>query len=281
MSEQLPRVVLLAGLLVLACGGRAFAQSESADWTGGSGVWGDKNNWNCSPGISDNNGHCVPNGSNVDVNIENGSSVVLNLNAATNVLFLDSGSSLTVGGGQTLTNAFQDHIGDVGSASLTISSGGIVNDAITALGLTSLGSATLTVSGQGSQLNASQLIEFAVGGQGTLTISNANDSGNVTVGDAGMGTLTLQNGAVLSNGSDLIVGKQSGANGSVSIEGAGSAWTQTGVMRIGDAGTGTLKIQNEGALTTGSDGSLENLSGVIGVQAGSTGTVTVQGDNSE
>jgi T5SS/PEP-CTERM-associated repeat protein/autotransporter-associated beta strand protein len=62
-----------------------------------------------------------------------------------------------------------------------------------------------------------------------------------------------------------------GSTGQVTV-GAGSSWTNSSSLIVGDLGTGTLVIQNGGQVT--------NTSGSIGSDAGSTGQVTVTGAGS-
>jgi len=163
----------------------------------------------------------------------------------------------------------------------------------------STGVASFTI--QGGATGSSQTSAFIganSGANGTMTITGTgsawNSTGAVIVGLGGMGTLNIQGGGVLTSGPGGFesqvpgtsgvsgdIGAQAGSVGTVTIDGACSAWNQTGAIRVGDAATGTVTIQNGGVLSTGSDGSLENLSGVIGVQSTGQGTLTVTGDNSE
>jgi len=163
----------------------------------------------------------------------------------------------------------------------------------------SSGVASLTIQGAATGSNqTSVFIGANSGANGTMTITGAgsawSSTGAVIVGLGGMGTLNIQAGGVLTSGPGGFesqvpgtsgvsgdIGAQAGSVGTVTIDGAGSAWNQTGAVRVGDAATGTVTIQNGGVLSTGSDGSLENLSGVIGVQSAGQGTLTVTGDNSE
>jgi T5SS/PEP-CTERM-associated repeat protein len=163
----------------------------------------------------------------------------------------------------------------------------------------SSGVASLTVQGGASgSSQTSAFIGANSGANGTMTITGVgsawSSTGAVIVGLGGMGTLNIQGGGVLTSGPGGFdsqvpgtsgvsgdVGGQAGSVGTVTIDGGGSAWNQTGAIRVGDTATGTVTIQNGGVLSTGSDGSLENLSGVIGVQSTGQGTLTVTGDNSE
>ncbi|WP_244558527.1 autotransporter domain-containing protein [Tardiphaga sp. OK246] len=60
--------------------------------------------------------------------------------------------------------------------------------------------------------------------------------------------------------------------GTTTVNGAGSSWTNSGNLSVGNSRAGTLTIENGGAVS--------NVIGWIGVNAGSTGTVTVDGAGS-
>jgi len=63
-----------------------------------------------------------------------------------------------------------------------------------------------------------------------------------------------------------------GSTGMVFVDGAGSTWTSSGSLSVGDFGAGTLSISHGGAVSNGG--------GVIGAIAGSTGMVFVDGAGS-
>ena len=91
----------------------------------------------------------------------------------------------------------------------------------------------------------------------------------LTVGDISAGMLTIQNGGTLTSGGGTI-GNQSGSTGIVTVDGAGSSWTNSGGLFVGFSGTGTLTIQNGGTVSSSGGGAID----------GSTGTVTVTGTGS-
>jgi T5SS/PEP-CTERM-associated repeat protein len=68
------------------------------------------------------------------------------------------------------------------------------------------------------------------------------------------------------------IASAAGSIGQVTVTGAGSSWTISSSLLVGDFGTGTLVIQNGGQVT--------NTSGMIGNFAVSTGQVTVTGAGS-
>ena len=84
--------------------------------------------------------------------------------------------------------------------------------------------------------------------------------------------LAVQNGGTLTDFGGF-VGDLPGSRGTATVSGAGSTWTNTDTIVVGGLGTGTLIIQNGGAVNSGGGGS-------VGLSVGSTGTVTVTGPGS-
>ena len=95
---------------------------------------------------------------------------------------------------------------------------------------------------------------------------------NLAVGQNGTGILVIQNGGTLTDFGGFI-GNLPGSQGTVTVSGAGSTWTNTGTVVVGGLGTGTLTIQNGGTVNSGGGGS-------VGLSVGSIGTVTVTGPGS-
>ena len=104
---------------------------------------------------------------------------------------------------------------------------------------------------------------------GAVTFSGdiSNDGTTVVVGDFSQGSLTIDDGSSLSNTNGR-VGNSYGSNGTVNV--SSGNWTNSGTLRIGSSGTGSLNL-------TG--GTVSNTSGSVGHNAGSTGTVNVSGGN--
>jgi T5SS/PEP-CTERM-associated repeat protein len=96
---------------------------------------------------------------------------------------------------------------------------------------------------------------------------------NLAVGSNGTGNLTIQDGgkviSVLGLGA---VGNLPGSQGTVTVTGGGSTWTNADLV-AGGLGTGTLIIQNGGTVSNAGGGS-------VGLASGSNGTVTVTGAGS-
>jgi T5SS/PEP-CTERM-associated repeat protein/autotransporter-associated beta strand protein len=105
----------------------------------------------------------------------------------------------------------------------------------------------------------------------TGTGSQWNVGATLNVGDnAGTGTLNIQNGGTVSNTSGYVGWF---GTGTVTVDGAGSSWTNSGPLHVGyrTGGNGTLNILNGGAVS--------NTHSYVGFFS-DTGTVTVDGAGS-
>ncbi len=113
-------------------------------------------------------------------------------------------------------------------------------------------------------------------GTGTVRVIGAGsswtNSNSLTIGNLGIGTLSIENGGETSNTSGFI-GQQSGSTGTVTVTGFNSKWTNSATLLVGGEGTGTLNVENRGQVSS-------DL-GFIAAQAGSSGTVTVMGIDSK
>lgn len=150
-----------------------------------------------------------------------------------------------------------------------------------AIGLRVGDSATgmLTVQNGGALSSGTSYIGYADGSNGTVTVT---DNGSVwttsalNVGHLGTGTLIIQNGGVVNTGNAVIIGVGSAGShvavGAVTVDGAGSTWTNISSFVVGLYATGTLTIQNGGAVSSGTSW--------IGRLGGSIGAVTVTGAGS-
>ncbi|MCP3473905.1 autotransporter domain-containing protein [Bradyrhizobium sp. CCGUVB1N3] len=93
----------------------------------------------------------------------------------------------------------------------------------------------------------------------------------VIVGNVGTGALTITGGGTVSTVLGW-VGESGGSNGTVTVAGAGSTWTNSFDLLLGKSGTGTVNISNGGVVSS--------VTTSIGYYAASTGTVTVDGAGS-
>ena len=130
-------------------------------------------------------------------------------------------------------------------------------------------------------MNAS--IGHQAGSTGTVNVrhlgSQLTSSAAIKVGDAGNGTLNIENGGQVLHTVRGFIGNQASGNGTVNVTGADdsfavrSTWANSLDLQVGVEGSGTLNIDEAGLVS--------NERGIIGSQAGSTGTVTLNGAGSE
>jgi len=178
-------------------------------------------------------------------------------------------TTVTVPGTQATPWAVPDAliIGDVGSATLNIGSGGTPG-VVTSVGGT---------------------VGSSVGADGTVTITGAGSKWDAAgalllIGYAGTGNLKVSGGASVNAGAVLLGDAASGI-GTVLVTGPGSSWN--GVMTIGDSGQGDFTLDDHAAakmngantigLSTGSKGTLNILNGAAVDATGNLTTVGVSG----
>ena len=246
------------------------------------------------------------------------------------VLGRDTGGQgrVTVAGGTIASNG-RLVIGDKGTGDLTLNAGGTGSANGAALGLSSGGSGTLTVSashfsstgsidvgvdglgvlrvfsggtlttGSGAPTGAPTGARFGVSNVGLGLIDGANAlwtvGGDLIVGEQGLGTLNITNGAVVNAGTFAIaLGNGSGGSGDITV-GGGDARLVGGALKIanasGDDSFGTVTIETGGTVqvlsaTIGAGGVLNMQGGLldpptvtIGVGGLITGFGTVDATN--
>ncbi|WP_292520581.1 autotransporter domain-containing protein [Mesorhizobium sp.] len=206
-----------------------------------------------------------------------------------------------VGTNAAWTNSSYLLVGMAGQGYLTIQSGGAVSNANNGfIGYSASSSGLATVTGAGSKWanrgifvgyhgsgeltiedggmvsSLNGYIGDQVGSAGMVTVSGAgstwSSSGDyIIVGVRGFGTLTIENGGAVANARG-IVGSLEGSQGTVTVSGANSTWTNTGNLDVGAAGYGTLAITDGGTVTS--------VNSAVGDLAGSQGMVTVSGAGS-
>jgi T5SS/PEP-CTERM-associated repeat protein len=122
----------------------------------------------------------------------------------------------------------------------------------------------------------------ALSGPGSaITLSGTNTGdGLITVGNAGLGGLSIANGATLitNPGTDYTgpaadIAAASGADGSsVTVTGTNSTWNVGGTLVVGDGAAGSLGVSAGGTVDAGSV--------TIGAQSGASGGISVTGTDS-
>ena len=230
---------------------------------------------------------------------------------------IDAGAAAVLGGSNTLASGAM--FSDAGS--LIIAAGGILSEADPGV-VSSTTGATAIVDGAGSFWNANRGLVAGDTGVGAITVSNhasltatasgsfpalalgASAGGNgalavfaaqarlvgqLNVGQAGGGTVTVSSQGTLSTGNDpaldpaegIDVATASGASGQVTVSGSKSLLTNTGRFVVGDAGEGALSILSGGSVSTGPGTQLGLAGLVIANTASASGSsVTLSGAGS-
>jgi T5SS/PEP-CTERM-associated repeat protein len=167
-------------------------------------------------------------------------------------------------------------------AVVTISSGlttTVANN--TVIGKSAVGGVTVS-----STWNQAGYLQVGGAFAGTLTVGAGGDVVNTAAEDPDVGensgatgTLTIQGGGKLTTSATyLTLGVNAGSSGVVTVTGAGSTLTDAGIVIVGDNGAGQLTVSNGGSLfTNGAQGN--NYSDSIG-WFGSPGVATVTGAGS-
>jgi fibronectin-binding autotransporter adhesin len=207
-------------------------------------------------------------------------------NSGTGTVNITSGGTVTSSSG---------YIGQVAGSTGTVNVDGVLGAAsstwkITAsAGLTvgGTGSGTLSITNGGNVFVSNKAyISDTLGSTGAVTVDGTAgavrstlSTRNLYIGytSAGTGTLSITNGGLVnsSNGTskyDNYIGKAADSSGTVTVDGAGSQWTNGAILYIGGgvgtAANGRLDITHGGTVTNSGDCQI----GYTG-----TGTVTVDG----
>jgi len=207
------------------------------------------------------------------------------------------------GAGSTWTNTGNLQVGHEGSGMLRVthegavtsygsnigvSTGSIGEVAVDGAGSTwtndghlsvgSHGNGTLNITNGGAVINGNGNIGYYSGSTGEVTVDGADSTwtnnkpyNKLCVGLEGNGTLNITNGGKVSN-EEGHIGSESGSTGDVTVDGAGSTWTNSDSLSVGRYGNGRLNITNSSVVS--------NRQGYIGEWSGSTGKVTVEGASS-
>lgn len=151
------------------------------------------------------------------------------------------------------------------------------------IGADGTGNVTLQDGGKLEVDGATLEIGSLAGGTGTLTLNGSGSTfalpnGALIVGDAGTGTVSLQNGAMLDQrNKTLVLGSQATGNGTIQVQ-SGSSFNVAN-LTLGGSGTGELDLGStevDGTVTTGT----ANITGkaiTIGSATGSNGTLEING----
>ena len=149
------------------------------------------------------------------------------------------------------------------------------------------GTATLQIAGGVAVESLMGYLGHGAGSNGTAFVvgegSKWNNSEDLIVGEHGTGTLNIEAGGVVSSSMGYIGGHQNypyGASdsvGTVTVTGEGSEWNNSSNLTVGNQGTGTLNITNEGTVNVGGNTWVANYAGSSGVINLDNGTLNTDG----
>ncbi|HWA42607.1 MAG TPA: autotransporter domain-containing protein [Hypericibacter adhaerens] len=213
--------------------------------------------------------------------------------AGSGTLDITNGASLVTEQGADLafSNGSEGHVTITGTGS-SWQSGSQITVGLGGLGTLDI-EADADVSAVGMDVGSNFLFNGAAAGTGEVTVTGAGTTLNLNVetfqalhvGDDGStGTLDILDGAVVTvRGSGTIAdsvlynGQTFHGEGTVTVDGTGSALSYTSTLDVGARGTGTLNIKNGGHVTNGSVyiGSYQSSDTIQGV-----GTVNLDGATS-
>jgi len=193
-------------------------------------------------------------------------------------------------------------VGDIGQGRLTVGNGASVSNSWASIGYYDTAQGSVTVAGPNAAWNNAGDLYVGDGGRGTLRVENAasvsswgaylgytenTGEGSVTVtgsgsswdmedgplvaGYSGSGSLTVENGATVTNGWASL-GFFDTAFGDVTVRGSGTAWNCSDVLVVGEEGSGILAVENGAGVS--------NTWAEIGYAASGIGVVAVTGAGS-
>ena len=214
-----------------------------------------------------------------------------------------SGTLVALGNGITTAGTSDISVGfDAGSSGVlnVTGAGALVNSSGDRITVGRYGQGTMLVS-QGGSVSAATgfasddavIVGNYAGGAGAITVTDPGSSidatGQIVVGAAGSGSLTVQNQATVQSGGSALTpsqgideGQLTGSSGTIDVTGSLSLLTNTGGFLVGDASAGLLSIQSGGTVIT-TPGTVTGLPGlVVGNTPGATSSlVNVAGTGSQ
>lgn len=236
------------------------------------------------------------------LNISDGG--LLRVNAASDIGYISGGiGTATVTDPGARMEVRDLAVGSSGQGTLTVSNGGYVSSYAGRLAVATGSQGTATVTGNGSLWQARTMeignrgaatLNILAGGRvetttagpvyvgnlagssGTMTVSGAGSTFATTgasvlaIGRDGTGTLTISSGGTVAGLSGTVGGAGAAGVGTATVTGAGSNWTLTHQLGVGNVGTGTVTIADGGRITAPGGTS-------VGSTAGSNGTLRITG----
>jgi len=121
------------------------------------------------------------------------------------------------------------------------------------VGINGLGNYAVS-SGARATTGGATTIGSLVGSEGHVAIAGAGSRWNtagITLGSAGTGNLSINTGGLVNTTGTVNLASAANGAGKATITGTGSAWNITGGLNVAAAGSGTLTVESDAALTVG------------------------------
>ncbi len=235
---------VMAGVVVMLLSGYAMAVNVS--WSAGDGNWNVDGNWA--------QGH-VPTSSDIAYINNGGTSTVTSAVVTPTEVRVgyNAAGTLEVASGGALSSSNRSYIGYTTGGDGTLS----VNGGTFTAGseLRTYTDATIAVKNGGTLNSTSHLLLSYAGGTSSLTVdgsgSTVNSGSDAYIGRGGASTLSIANGGVMTVYDDMWLGDLAAGSGSALVTGVGSALKLGDIIYVGDAGAGTLTIEDGGLVQAG------------------------------
>jgi len=220
------------------------------------------------------------------------------------------GDSTTLSPGATIisptgTTAVTSATIETGTGAVTVGTGGVLSidqsgttataivlgDAVGSTGaLTATGGGTVTAGGgvslvrnatvsvtAGGGVSANGIDEAtSAGGSDAIAVSGTKSllstTGSFTVGDAGLGSLSVGLGGTVSAASLLVANAASSSGSSADVSGTGSQLEVSGLLLLGAAASGSLQLDSGASATVGSLDAAQSAAAVADISVSGAGT---------
>ncbi|MES9880867.1 MAG: hypothetical protein ABW185_08305, partial [Sedimenticola sp.] len=193
------------------------------------------------------------------------------------------GSALVTGADSAWNNNGLFNVGGSGSGDLTVEGGASVVSGESYLGHTTTGIGTAVIDGSDSKWQTTGYFALGryTGATGTATVTNGGllDTDSwLVVGESGTGSVTVSSGGRLESKLAALGSSSAGAQGSVTVDGAGSSW-YANLLAVGgwdtmNGGSGQVSITSGGSLEVSSALKLWNQ-GSLTIDGGSVTTKSI------
>lgn len=195
-------------------------------------------------------------------------------------------SAANINGASRWTSSGAIHVGSYAEGSLNLTQGSSLFGTVLWVGAQYAGKGSVNISGTGSSLSLSGTMDVGRVGNGNLTIENdgaVSVAGRATIGgtsggpdDRAQGIVLVDNGSFTTH--DITqISTRTNSHSSVTVKGANGLWTSHGGIRVGDTGTGTLIIEDQGHVIVHGDTRISNSPVSKGNLLITSGTLTTIG----